>query len=186
MQNKNIKQLLLKSIIDSDFLLLDKQLTKSLRYTKSISNINDSVLFSLDPIETLKSIKQLIRLLQFFKKQNNKFLHILVENKQYAKIIESFFFKKKLNLSYSIKDSLNRETLPAITNQFLFLLTQPLHNNKQLIKKIFDKHIFLVNKVNAKLETNNWGTYKIFNDLNDFKKLIFLLILLDKVFNTDK
>ena len=96
MQNKNIKQLLLKSIIDSDFLLLDKQLTKSLRYTKSISNINDSVLFSLDPIETLKSIKQLIRLLQFFKKQNNKFLHILVENKQYAKIIESFFLKKKI------------------------------------------------------------------------------------------
>jgi len=66
MQNKNIKQLLLKSIIDSDFLLLDKQLTKSLRYTKSVANINDSVLFSLDPIETLKSIKQLIRLLQFF------------------------------------------------------------------------------------------------------------------------
>jgi len=68
----------------------------------------------------------------------------------------------------------------------LFLLTQPLHNNKQLIKKVFDKNIFLINKVNAKLETNNWGTYKIFNDLNDFKKLIFLLILLDKVFNTDK
>ena len=68
-------------------------------------------------------------------------------------------------------------------NQLLLLLTYPLKNNTKLLKKIVQSNIFLINKINTKLEQNDWGSYKIYNDLNDFKKFIFLVILLDIILN---
>jgi hypothetical protein len=66
----------------------------------------------------------------------------------------------------------------------LMLLNEPINNKETAFKRLFDKNIFLVNKINSRLEKNNWGTYKIFNELNDFKKIIFLLIVIHQTLNT--
>jgi len=50
-----------------------------------------------------------------------------------------------------------------------------------VFKKLFEGSILIVNKINSKLESNNFGTYKIFNNMLDFKKLIFLVVLIDKI-----
>ena len=83
----NIKQkndLFLKSLIESDFLFLDQKNKKSLRSIKKVSKgqVSSSLTF-LDPLETVKTLKQSIRLLQFLKKQKSGFLHVVVENKQH-------------------------------------------------------------------------------------------------------
>ena len=39
---------------------------------------------------------------------------------------------------------------------------------------LFEKGFFLINRVNSSVEKNAFGTYKIFNDLDDLKKIIFL------------
>ena len=67
-------------------------------------------------------------------------------------------------------------------NQILILFDY-INNNQLILKKLFDKNIFLINKINTKFEQNNWGSYKIFNELDDFKKFIFFIILIELTLN---
>ena len=175
------KFLLLKSLIDSDFLFLDQTSKKQFRSLKSLSRVDSLTIKSLDPLEVIKSVKQFIRILQFLKKQQKSFLHLWIENKQHLDLVDSFLKSSNLSIPTSIKVTLSKESIPFDVTQMLLVLNQPLNNNKTLFKRLFDKNIFIVNKVNSRLEKNNWGTYKIYNDLNDFKKIIFLLVILDQI-----
>jgi len=173
--------LFLKSLIESDFLLVDQKSKKDLRHIKSFNKNKDSSLLFLDPLETVKTVKQLIRLLQFLKKQNSSVLHLLVENKQYLELAETFFKPTQTSsLPVLVKENLPSKSFSSSTLQLLILLNFSLNNKETTFKRIFDKNIFLINKINAKFEKNNWGTYKIYNDLSDFKKLVFLLIIIQQ------
>ena len=183
MQNKKIKDLLLTNIINSDFLLLDKKTTARIHNIKFISNYNQIELASLDLFKTLKSVKQLIRSLRFISNSPQKFLQVVVENKQYIRILNLFLKKPTNNLNFLVKSSFISTPCYKSVNQLLLLLTHPLKNNTKLLKKIVQSNIFLINKINTKSEQNDWGSYKIYNDLNNFKKFIFVVILLDIILN---
>jgi len=186
----NIKQknnLFLKSLIESDFLFLDQKNKKSLRSIKKVSKgqVSSSLTF-LDPLETVKTLKQSIRLLQFLKKQKSGFLHVVVENKQHLDLANAFFKSYPLCLPHLVVENIPTKSINSSVSQLLLLLNFPLNNKETFFKRIFDKNIFLVNKINAKIEKNNWSTYKVYNELTDFKKIIFLLIITHKVLNNQK
>ena len=63
----------------------------------------------------------------------------------------------------------------------LLLLEDPLKAHKNVFKKLFEEGILVVNKINSNIERNNFGTYKIFNNMLDFKKLVFLIVLIDRI-----
>jgi hypothetical protein len=170
---------LLKGIIESDFLFLNKRIKNKLRVLRSTSNINNINISYIDSLETLKTVKQFVRILQFLNTKENKILHIVMKNKQFVKIAESFFSAR--NSDVIIKDSTNLQNLK--TENQLLLLFDHINNNSLVLKKLFDKNIYLINKVNTKIEQNNWGTYKIFNDLDDFKKFIFFVVLIELSLN---
>jgi hypothetical protein len=181
--SKKNNNLLLKSLIESDFLLLNQKPINSSRSVGATKRTKTDSLSFLDPIESTKTTKQLIRLLQFLKKQKSNFLHIVVNNKQHLDLLNTFFETSKINVPILIKESLPTNILPINTLQMLMFLNEPINNKETIFKRLFDKNIFLVNKINSKLEKNNWGTYKIFNELNDFKKIIFLLIVIHQTLN---
>jgi hypothetical protein len=185
---KHKNDLFLKSLINSEFLLLDQKLKTNLRTIKSFkkTKYSTSSLTFLDPLETTKTVKQLIRMLQYLKKQNSSFLHLIVENKQNLELAQNFFKTFPINLPVLIDENLPTKNISSSTLQMLFLLNFSLNNRETLFKRIFDKNIFLINKVNSKLEKNNWSTYKIYNDLSDFKKIIFLLVIIQKTLNNYK
>jgi tRNA-binding EMAP/Myf-like protein len=83
--------------------------------------------------------------------------------------------------SIEVKNRLTKTKLRGEFSQLLILLEEPLGNNSKVFKKLFEDKIYLINKINSKLEANNWYTYKIYNDLADFKKLLFLIVLLKQV-----
>ena len=184
MQKKTVKDLLLTSIINSDFLILDEPSTKNLRHIKSRVHYKTLQLVSLDLFEIVKSLKQLIRSLTFLSKSEQRFLHIWVEDKQYIRVLNLFFDNNLKNLKVFIKGALTQTQCKKTVNQLLLLLSMPLKNDIKLLKRVFQKDIFLVTKINSKLEKKNWGTYKIYNDLQNFKKFIFLIVILDLIFNT--
>jgi hypothetical protein len=184
MQKQIIKDLLLTSIINSDFLILDEPSNKNLRPIKSRVHYKTLNLVSLDLFEVVKSLKQLIRSLTFLSKSEQRFLHVWVENKQYIRILNLFFDNNLSNLRVFVKGALTQTQCQKTVNQLLLLLTTPLKSDMQLLKRVFQKDIFLVTKINAKLEKKNWGTYKLYNDLQNFKKFIFLIVILDLIFNT--
>jgi hypothetical protein len=113
-------------------------------------------------------------------------LHLIIENKQNLELAQNFFKTFPINLPVLIDENLPTKNISSSTLQMLFLLNFSLNNRETLFKRIFDKNIFLINKVNSKLEKNNWSTYKIYNDLSDFKKIIFLLVIIQKTLNNYK
>jgi hypothetical protein len=186
MNNNKIKNLLLKSVINSDFLFLESVINKDLRHIKYKLNSQGLKVSSLDLFETLKSLKQLIRSLKFLSNQENHILHIWFEKKQYVRIIDSLINKRTFKSALSIKSPFSQVTKNLYKNHLLFLLNEPIKNDKQKLKQLLNEKIFLINKVNLKLEKNNWGSYKIYNEVNSFKKFLFLFIIIDLIFKNKK
>jgi hypothetical protein len=183
MINKKQKISLLSSLINSNFLILNKNHKKNLKHLRYQSNsyLGET---ALNLSETLKSVKQFIRILQFLKNKKNLLLNLLLDNKQHADLLTNFFKKRMLNVligSFLAKTARTKNVLP-----FLVMLSCPLNNNKKMFKSFEEKKMFLVSKVNSKIEKNNWGTYKIYNDLHDFKKIVFLLSVIDLVLKKTK
>ena len=95
---------LLKGLIESDFLLVNKNLNKISRFLKSNLNINGSKINYLDSFETLKTLKQFIRILQYLQNNDKNVIHLVVKNKQFIKIAESFFKNKRFKIHLSLSD----------------------------------------------------------------------------------
>ena len=117
--------------------------------------------------------------MQYLQNNDKNVIHLVVKNKQFIKIAESFFKNKRFNININDSSNIKKSNLE---NQFLILFDY-INNNSLLLKKLFDKNIYLVNKVNTKFEQNNWGTYKIFNELDDFKKFLFFIVLIELTLN---
>jgi hypothetical protein len=182
-KNKNKFQLL-KSFIDSDFLFLNKKLKKSNRFLSNSTRLGVNSVSYLNSAETLKSVKQFLRILQFLSSKDKKIIHIVLKNRQFIKIAERVFNKNGCDFSYSVKDSLNIQN-SEIEDQLLILFDN-INNNPLLLKKLFDKNIFLINKINTKIEQSNWGSYKVYNEVDDFKKFIFFLVLIELTLHKNK
>ena len=175
---------LLKNFIDSDFLFLNKSLKKSNRFLIHSTKLKSGSVSYLNSSETLKSVKQFLRILQFLSSKDKKTIHIVLKNKQFIKIGETIFDAEDSNIFYTVKDSVNLKG-QAVEDQLLILFDH-VNNNSLLLKKLFDKNIFLINKMNTKTEQNNWGSYKIYNEVDDFKKFIFFLALIQLTLNKNK
>lgn len=186
MIDNKIKNLLLKSIVESDFLFLEPSSLKQLRHIKDNLKVNKLNVSLLDIFETLKSLKQFIKLLKFLSEKDEKILHVWLRNKQYLRLINILIDKENFGVDFSAKSSLNQSHNNQFKTQLLFLLNLPLRNNKKTLKRILNEKIFLINKVNLKIEKNDWGSYKIYNDIKNFKKFLFLFIIIDLIFTKTK
>lgn len=181
---KTINKSLFKSIINSDFFVLKTpSFINSAYLDKKIYITKKNSLSSLDLLETLKSLKQFIRLLQYVKKSNS-FLHINIENKQQFLLLKHFLTENNLDSIIKINDNFSSDKKSISLKKskvFLILGSDIFMNKKQLFNKLNIEKIFLFFKVNTNIEYNNFGIYKIFNDLFDFKKIIFIILLINQI-----
>ena len=185
---KNINLTLYKSLIESDFILLNNSYNKNIAYLQQETVLNSQKKISaLNILQLIKSIKQFIRTIQFLQKQKNPCLHIIVENKQHFFLLKQYFNDNPLKFSINLQNSfLLKKKNSLNSTQMIFSFEQEYSiNNLKTLKRLFSDNIFLIQKINSRIETNNWGTYKIYNDLFDFKKIIFLIILLEQSLNAN-
>jgi ribosomal protein S2 len=119
---------------------------------------------SFDLQELIKSLKQTLRLVQFVSKNENQIL-VCSSNKQSLKLL-NFELALRKKGKVNIKSGLTKTVLKNIS-QVLFLLEDPLLNKK--FSKAFEDKIYLVNKINLKVEQTIGVAYKVNNDLNSFK-----------------
>lgn len=178
----------LKSLIDSDFSVVDLGSKKKSFNIKSSIKLNTlGTLDVLNLLELNKSIKQLVRILQFLKSNFKSHLYILAEDKYLVSFLSQYLKDYSLTTSIQIKTTLptNKEIIDE--PRLVLILGNSSHHFQTVVKKKFvDNNIFLVSKINLNVETNFFGAYKIFNDLNDIKKIVFLIILLTKILNKEK
>lgn len=177
---KKINTLLLKNLIESDFLLLNKISENSLRYFKVRSLTNSS----LDLFQLIKTLKQFTRILQFLNQRKKKYLQFIVEREEQLELLNLSFNTLQLKCPGNVKISLkNKDNRLIGISQALFIFDQNLTKDKNIFNRFLNNNIFLINRINTCIEKNTWGTYKIYNDLTDFKKIIFLSVLISKIFD---
>lgn len=107
-----------------------------------------------------------------------------VDNKQHQHLLNELLQNSKQNYSFQVELDLFRNKNFTNIFQILIALNRTLTANKKTLKYLFEQDIFLITKINNCLENNNLTTYKIYNDLSDFKKIIFIIALIEQTLNT--
>jgi hypothetical protein len=182
MNNKNLNSILLKSFINSEFFIQQKKL-KNLELNKHTSNLyfyKKQSLITLNPFIQFKLIKQFLRLLQLTKKSTFPFLYILVKNSQFNFLIYEFT-KQNKNL-FPIDVELDSDLLKDTQISKLILLLNCFFQEKSTIfskSNINYNLLYKINSINESLYLNN---YKMINDIDTIKKLIFILAIIKKIF----
>lgn len=171
------------SLINSDFLLLEKKnIIKRNRFLKSnlkLLNNKKSSFSLLNYLELIKALKQFIRVLQFFKNTKDPILLLDFNNKQFLKVADLFFKKHDFILPVEFK----KKGLPLKKKSpFILFLDKNFSKNKNTLRKLVYSNIFIIIQINSFVNSLNSSSYKIFNSFNTLKKLIFLMILIKKVY----
>ena len=180
---KKISTKLLKSIIETDFLLFAGPENMTLKSLKSFNNLKlgKDTIYTLEIFELVKTLKQFVRFLLFLNRHDSKCLHICSSSKQTLAFLNKYVEENSLTDLITTQNNFTKIKSGAAKIETLLLLEEPLKAHQNIFKKLFEERIFIVNKINSKVEPNNFGTYKIFNNMLDFKKLIFLIVLIDKI-----
>jgi len=167
----NIK--LYNSILKSDFFLFNP-------INRSKVRVNSPVCLELSSL--LFSIKQFIRILQFIKNQKASILYIVVDKPNYI-LFKNFLanYSKRIVLKSTFDSELQ---LKSKDLKMCFILEINL-KSKIIINRLFKNNIFLINCLNSSFNINNFGLYKIYNDLADFKKVLFLVSIIKQVYNNN-
>lgn len=184
---------LFKSLVDSEFLILSancKQNNRKLDY-KIASRVKNRVESSLEIFELVKSLKQFVRVLQFLRTIEKKQLIICSSNMNVLSFLD--LYKKELEFSESLilesdykKIKFLSTFCPLNPLRSLLLLEDLPTSGDSFSKNFFEKNILLLTKVNAVFERNSFGTYKIYNEMSDYKKLIFLAALIKRAFEEEE
>lgn len=181
MKIQSANHLLLNNLINIDFLLFKKHyFCKNLNLLNLIKLHKKSFLHILNPLNLIITLKQFFRVLQFLKKQKKIMANFFVEGEHQKLIIDNFIFKNKLSLKFQIFFKflvLKKKNLTP----FLILLKNYPNNNLLFSKKLQTNHFFLIQEINSNQKQKNIGSYKIFNNLADYKKLIFILIFVRQI-----
>ena len=185
LKKEKLQHKLFNSMLQSDFCLLQKKSSKQTIFINSVVKLNSSKwIKSLDLLQMSKSLKQLVRLFQFLKSQKKSQLLLWVDNKQHQHLLNELL-KKNAQQECTFQIELDLFRNKEFTNifQVLIALNQTLTANKKTLKYLFEQNILLITKINSGLENNNLNAYKIFNDLSDFKKLVFIVALIEQILN---
>lgn len=182
--HKKINLLLFKHLVESEFLILSNDLSSSKHKAQFGINSNRSdrkISFSLDVFELVKTLKQLVRILQFLGQQTNKKLNVCSSTRYIAS------FLKLYQKEYATKSFITvQENSSDIKNFYKgvqsFIVLEESHNTTiPAIKRLVEENILIISKINSRLESNHNGTYKIHNDLFNYKKLTFLVALINTI-----
>ena len=177
--------LFLKNIIDADFLFINSSRKKK--------NSNSNFFFKSQNLEILnllnlnKSLKQFIRCLKNISSYTKSSIYIWVEDSFMIELIEKILIKTQTLIKIEVKTT--APLLKEDVNSFklILILGTPFNcSNKIVLQNLFKNNIFLINKMNIRLERNLFGCYKIFNDLSDIKKIIFLCSIIHQVLSYQK
>ena len=190
MIKQNVKILndqFIKELIESDFLFSKSSIkNKNLKYLNSSIDYQEKAkkeFHILNIFQLNTSLKQYIRILQFLKKSEKFCIYIICQDRHY------FNLTKKLATKLFLGDYITvSERFPEIYShknitKFVFVLGDVELNNN-FYTKVYEEKAFLVNKYNLQLETKLHGFYKIQNALDDYKKLVLLLVLMNKIIIT--
>jgi len=181
MQQKNINFLLLNSLLNTDFLFFKKHFFFKNLNTFNIIKLNKNLFFHLfNPLDLIINLKQFSRVIKFFKNQKSSILNFFVSGVHEKSIINNFILLNKLKFNFKIYLKFLVQT-HSKSFQFLLILKELLYKQFKFSNILLNKHLFLIQEINTNQKQNNFNSYKIFTQITDYKKLIFLLTFIQQI-----
>lgn len=180
---RQVNNILLKSLISTEFLILQsKPNLRTKKFNHSVSNkIDRKVDSSLDLFELVKSLKQFVRVLQLLKGYDGGKLIVSSSNKSVYSFLDLYSKKVECLEFLDIRSECTRSFGASKNIRGLLLLDESVENKVTNIQKFLREKIVLITALNAVKEGSSCSTYKIYNDILDFKKLAFLMTLISSV-----
>jgi len=193
---KKIQLGILKSVLKSDFFLVKKNLKNIYRFKPSLIVTNQNYFF-LDLFKLSKEIRQLYLMLRHFVFNyrglyKKKFYHKR-GIKRYKKLLMLVQDKTQSDMAYDYCKTYKISLRPKIRHEVQSILTRTnkekivrylisAHNlsSGHLEKKVRDQKIYIVNNINMRSSVTN-SHYRIFNNLDNMKKLYFILSIVEKI-----
>jgi len=177
--NNQIQKSLVYNLIAFDFIFLTSSTKKiSNLATKKYKVSKKFYVVRLAIFELLKSIKRFLRSFQFLNKWKDKktLFYICIDNPQYIQFLNILFEKYDLNTTLNISSLLPEGSLKSNELKSILILDKFISSSNY--KNLNFYQFFLVQEINSFNNLNNSGAYKVYNNLNDFKKLLFLGVFL--------
>jgi hypothetical protein len=180
---KSFNTKLFNSLIDFNlFLHKSKEASYFNKHLKKAfypRNSNSSEMFILEPLQLIKALKQIIRLLQHLKNQPNPALYVFSSEIILSEWIQFLLEKKKLSLNNNV---VSFTTNPSLKNNSTLSFLIGADKTASDIKKLFMNSSFLVSILNNKTYCDDFGAYHFQNDINDWKRILFFFILLKQTY----
>lgn len=183
---KRVNTILFKNLLETEFLILSSRVDNNAPKFNSgvgVNRLDCKAALALDVFELVKSLKQLVRLLQFLVKQEIKRLSLCIPNRYILSFFELHRKERFLNDLVQLENDSSRIKKHCGGVHLLILVEEFLKSNIAAFQKFLEKDIFLINKINSFLESSHGGTYKVYNEVSGFKKLGFFMALIDAALN---
>jgi hypothetical protein len=160
-----------KSLILSDFCLIQKSFKSFNFYVLNIYKI-------------LTSWQVLIKQLLFFKKIKKPVLYLKLETVYYYRFIRLFLLQYPINyyINLYMSDIPNfSEFHQSHSESIAIIINKKSTNQNSFFKPLIYQQIFLINQIGLFNRIVENGQYQLNTDLFDIKKILFFLVLLNKV-----
>jgi hypothetical protein len=181
---KKINLSFYKSLLYCDFFLIKKTFYETNKtssyFLKRFKSYN-----TLNLLESIKNFKRFILILKFisvFSFQQNKIL-LKVEDEWHISLLENFFkFSNiKKNSIFQIYKSLHRNRVVMNAERYLLCsIGSSALLRDDIIEKNFKNKIYLIAQFKLLFKNSSDGGYNLQTDFFDFKKLLFLILLMYK------
>ena len=173
-----------EDLVYSDFFIINNK--NNIRYQKINKFIkwNGNVLISLDVLNLYAELKQLIRLLTFFKLKKDKKHKLIISAKFSEDIFLLISYLKYYFKDYNILVSeLSRiEDIQKFDSLKISLISFFCHSIN-FEKSLISNKIFLISVIDLdKRIRKETSIYRIYNKLDSFKKSLFFIALLENIF----
>lgn len=179
---KQINLNLYKNLLLSDFGFiqgLNYNVKLSQSYVKS-SFVN---IFYIDLFECIKTLKTLIRGLAFIQTQKKNRLVLKISNYQYYLLLKDFLKQEVFSYNLIILHDTKSVNLINLDFTQFYLFFGSNCSSLNIYKQLLLQKIFLITRIDLKVDCSSYGYYKINSDVDDIKKVLFLLLLINKVCN---
>jgi hypothetical protein len=184
MRTRLLKPNLFSHLINFDFFFFDSP-NKCHLSPYSDFKVNPKIysIYLLNMVEQFKSFKQFFRLLQFLKKRNLKsFLQIVTpfeKNEIFLKsILHSNITQKP---KQSVITSFAKLKYVSSPLKMLLLLDFSALQTSYIYNCASRNKFFLVQTINYNFEPNSLACYKILNSLFNYKRLVFVGIIINRI-----
>lgn len=138
----------------------------------------------LNPLQMVSQLKQFVRLCYYLRVTSQTHIQFLVDNSILLRLLTVLYTKYPIFFSYSLGTLLHRNTVTTskMSTNCLVQFGAQHFKNDAAARRLFHQNILLSQHFLLSAETFKLDTYTTYLDYTDFKKVLFIGLLISHCF----